>query len=853
MRYVRFIVPSVLILLILLAGIWFYFKQHHSVSSVSNVGLPTQAQRQAALALIPQQVLGNSSNSNLYSEPNSEFQNITNPPPVNGKAIGLMVAHIQPAPVFGMRALHPVVVGASFHLFVPTITPSNMEIPTGCSAQFITAMVSDGQGGVWIADEDTGIYHGTPTSGRFPFIWTNYNAQNSPGLVSDNIYSLCMDFQGRLWAGTLRDGVCVFNGKQWANYNILTGPLGAHVFAIGCDPKDGSVWMCTENGISIYNTAQNTWRYITRADGLPPNPDCLAFTQDGTAYVGTQCDGLAISSYPYSQWRVIRGPDQLTTTPYGPGLPGNLINSIAINNDSLIYVGTDEGLAISDDGGKSFYYERGRDYADKVKGLWRPPAKWQYPSQATLNALLPEDHITCLTADNAGHLWLGTWRTGYERLDIPRQTSYQAAYPDGVWTGLNGSSATIRNMAGYVNTVLPLQNGDTLIGWYGGGVTLNGGAQSTIQADQVASVAKTIPLLPFAAPPSTDANLAVFINKLHQLPNVMSQAAYLGTDWTTEGDWVGRYGRQYAILCAGNWPLDNYVSHGSEFYEIQGQMGPHHSENDGMRRWLSSSDTNDPRTLYDPCFGLRRQTEWDDHGEAYPAQYDGPDLWIKIRVPGGVQRVSLYFINNDGQKGGKNPLRDYLIELKKWSVYSTIVMKKPTLARVRVSNFYGGVYEQFLIAQPGWYVFVIHRNSSFNTICSAVLIDRLIGPETALDAMPLSWLGDEHFAPPEVSYSSVNDATVGVEALRLWSALDVAWTSSDAIGLQMPDRILAYRTALADKFSDSILTNWRWKLNIWTPSDRQEFAAVMARGWQEMLKIDPSLANNTINSGNEHG
>ena len=43
----------------------------------------------------------------------------------------------------------------------PTAGEAPGEIPLNCPAQFITAMVSDGHGGVWVAGEDTGIYRGT--------------------------------------------------------------------------------------------------------------------------------------------------------------------------------------------------------------------------------------------------------------------------------------------------------------------------------------------------------------------------------------------------------------------------------------------------------------------------------------------------------------------------------------------------------------------------------------------------------------------------------------------------------------------------------------------------------------------
>ena len=130
-----------------------------------------------------------------------------------------------------------------------------------CPAQFITAMVSDGYGGAYVAGEDSGIYHYLSGSA-----WQHYDKANSPGLISNHIYSLCLDAKGRLWAGTLRHGVCVYNGVKWKHYGLLNGPLGCHVVAIVSDPYDKSVWMCTEAGISIYETGKHTWRKLMRVE-----------------------------------------------------------------------------------------------------------------------------------------------------------------------------------------------------------------------------------------------------------------------------------------------------------------------------------------------------------------------------------------------------------------------------------------------------------------------------------------------------------------------------------------------------------------------------------------------------------
>ena len=388
-----------------------------------------------------------------------------------------------------------------------------------CPTLYITAMVSDGRGGAYVASEDSGIYHYQPNASS---PWTHYDKANSEGLVSNHIYSLCMDAKGRLWVGTLRHGVCVFNGVQWKHYGLLNGPLGCHVVAIVSDPYDHSVWMCTEAGVSIYETSTHQWRYLPQAmsgksqdlfsNGLPPNPDCVAFNKQGVAFVGTQCHGLAIGYPPYKNWSIVTGPWKMPRTAFGHGLPCNLINAVAAGKDGRIYVGTDEGLAWNNPGNSyEFQYERGRDYIAKIKGLWHPPRVIHKPPPKVLAYLLPGDHVTCLAVDPLGQLWLGTWRSGmwFNSLghsdigqgDVAEMTpkirqfnaimaarrkweAQQARLQkDGNIHKLPPAPAAISDtqvsrfdyaaaMRSYISAILPLKHGRVLIGHYGTGVSI---------------------------------------------------------------------------------------------------------------------------------------------------------------------------------------------------------------------------------------------------------------------------------------------------------------------------------------------------------------------------------------------
>ncbi len=509
-----------------------------------------------------------------------------------------------------------------------------------CPARHITAMVSDGNGGAWVASEDSGIYHYQPNARRH---WTCYDKANSPGLVSNHICSLCLDAKKRLWAGTDRHGVCVFNGVKWQHYGLLDGPLGSHVVAIVSDPYGKSVWMCTEAGVSIYETGKHTWRYIPQAvpgksngltaNGLPPNPDCVAFNRAGVAFVGTQCNGLAIGYPPYNRWWMVTGPWQIPITPFGKGLPSSLINAVAVGKGGRVYVATDEGLAWNSRKNPfAFQYERGADYAMKDKQLWHPPPGFKMPPRKFLSRLLPADHITCLAVDSQGKLWLGTWHSGLwtnaargpgapAQGDIKEMTRAIVRF-NTVWRARRAimarwakahktaaaSSAAARPPALPplpphtrfqvnrldVSAVLPLGNGAVLIGHHCVGVSELRLAPSPSQRDggvigALAWLGRRMlwppqhPSLPAPAKAPTTGQLAALYQKLLQnnLPPQSKEPRVMPItdDWRTQGSWLGRYGRYWACLFAYIPPpgVGDYVwAPGSLALDHTEGIGPHH-------------------------------------------------------------------------------------------------------------------------------------------------------------------------------------------------------------------------------------------------------------------------------------
>jgi hypothetical protein len=197
----------------------------------------------------------------------------------------------------------------------------------------------------------------------------------------------------------------------------------------------------------------------------------------------------------------------------------------------------------------------------------------------------------------------------------------------------------------------------------------------------------------------------------------------------------------------------------------------------------------------------------------------------------GRQRVSLYFVNKDGHV----PVcacRDFLIQVKQ----ASDVFGKDTsssLASARVCNFWGGTYKQFLITGPGTFCFNICRNNSLDTICSAVLIDRLTGPKTYVDDVSLPWLGHVNFNPPTISADILTSAPNAIEqSLKLRDVLDDQ--SNELSQAPWPESVMAYRAAAAARANETLLENWRWALRLWTPQDRSQFNQSVAQAWQEV-------------------
>jgi hypothetical protein len=688
---------------------------------------------------------------------------------------------------------------------------SNGDHPIAGSPRFVVCGARDNNGDVWLGTEDTGLWCYSASGGN----WKESALLGPSGINDHDATAVACDAVGRIWVGHASHGVSISIGGQiWRNYDRTNGPIGSHVFCIATCPADGDVWIGTDAGLTRYSLANDTWTYFDRATGLPADQvNGIAFDRNGDIYLATQCDGVAMAhaADQYATWKSVVGPDDMPITPTGDGLPSRLINCVLVDRDSIVYAGTTRGLARSGDHGATWSYVRGKDWGTLAEGRYDGvPADFKRDNSSPL----AEDWITALAQDPAGVIWIGYRTAGFQAFPSP-----------GAGADYGGK--------GKVTTIVPLNNGQgCIIGGYGDGAILCGAAYSGTPAAELPKITSALAETEF--PTSAKAPTIEELDALRQKVLALSAGKpgcdFLGDDWETTGDWIGRYGTRHADIMGYRTNI-----HAESGYRVAITVGPYRQSYAYSYRTDASKDANQGRGLLDPQQMTHVFTENNDgsynRGD-HPRTVEGPDLFLAVTVPEGVHRISLYFHNFDGHKGN-NIYRDFYLQARKINLSniddtldedddsaggylqpqdSIPVELSPTLARARVPDYWCGVYKRFLVRGAGTYWIKIGRNHSFGTKVQGVFVDRLDVPGAPDPNMP---------APPPAPADQVMSGPAAA-ASNLWTALDGAVGKEGYANLAMRARVLAYRAAAANGADPNTLANWRWQLPMWTADDHAQ-------------------------------
>ncbi len=214
-----------------------------------------------------------------------------------------------------------------------------------------TAIIEDKQGRVWVGTYGNGIYVFDSQSYQQLAHFTHNDAVAS-SLVCDNVYRFVIDKDGRVWIAAFGGGL------DMVEQTNLERAKFRHFFEVNVRRKarlrdayqdsDGKIWIATSEGLICFEPdklIKDANNYVIYQfdpddpDGIGNN-DVRVITEDlnGQLWIGTGGGGINKLTFDV-------GHAKFQKFTVNDGLPSNVISSIVCTADSLMWIGTENGLS----------------------------------------------------------------------------------------------------------------------------------------------------------------------------------------------------------------------------------------------------------------------------------------------------------------------------------------------------------------------------------------------------------------------------------------------------------------------------------------------------------------------------
>ena len=240
-------------------------------------------------------------------------------------------------------------------------------IEDGLLSNEIWKVIEDKDGRIWIGTND-----GLSILENGSFI--NFTTEN--GLPYNTIRGLTEMRNGDVWVGTDKEGIVIFKDlKPYQYIHLKNGLSGAFPQYFAENPVDGSVWIAHHgNGLDRYYNGEI--ENLSEEDGLLSNYlTFVGFSKDGTAYIGHET-GMSVLTE-----KIVKVIDENT-----PGIDQPAITTVAEDGNGSVWLGSD---------GNGFKHYTNR--------------KWstiEFPTEYT------NGYAASSTVDRDGNLWITTQGTG---------------------------------------------------------------------------------------------------------------------------------------------------------------------------------------------------------------------------------------------------------------------------------------------------------------------------------------------------------------------------------------------------------------------------------------------------------
>lgn len=151
--------------------------------------------------------------------------------------------------------------------------------------------------------------------------WNFRNLSVKDGLSYNTITAIEQDSKGRMWIGTT-DGLNLYDGHQFKVFRYEKGNnggiLNSRINSINKAPDGNSIWICTDNGIEIYNCELDKFIHLNDLLGADTEKifgyvSSLTFDNDSTVWIGTG-NGLFRLDRKTYELKVVRSITDQTIT-----------------------------------------------------------------------------------------------------------------------------------------------------------------------------------------------------------------------------------------------------------------------------------------------------------------------------------------------------------------------------------------------------------------------------------------------------------------------------------------------------------------------------------------------------------
>lgn len=244
------------------------------------------------------------------------------------------------------------------------------------------------------------------------------------GLPSTEIKALARDHDGYLWVATA-DGLARYDGvgmRVWRYEPANPAGLpGNNIQALMVD-ADNRVWIAVEGaGISVLDAKRRAFVHYSRSSHPQIDSDDIwAFSHQGrTVWFGTYEGGL-YSVQPDGRISGIRHDADLKD-----GLPSDTILALAVDDRGSLWIGTDKGLAVLQEGQIHAMSLPGADgpplvyslsvtsdglWVGTSKGVWRRDAVGAWSQPAWSSMFERPNAVIQMFRDQDGSYWIGSQR-----------------------------------------------------------------------------------------------------------------------------------------------------------------------------------------------------------------------------------------------------------------------------------------------------------------------------------------------------------------------------------------------------------------------------------------------------------